>query len=71
VDLIVHSTVGGTVGLEVELSRTISDSDVKHVPWLKQQLDDGARNMAVINTGSVAYRRPDGVAVALFALHRP
>jgi len=71
VDFIVHSTDGGTVGFEAKLSRTVSDSDVKHLLWLKQHLGDELRDMVVINTGPAAYRRPDGVAVVPLALLSP
>jgi predicted AAA+ superfamily ATPase len=71
VDFIVHSTDGGTVGFEVKLSRTVSDSDVKHLLWLKQHLGDELRDMVVVNTGPAAYRRPDGVAVVPLALLGP
>lgn len=71
VDFIVHSTDGGTVGVEVKLSRTVSDSDVKHLLWLKQHLGEELRDMVVINTGPVAYRRLDGVAVVPLALLGP
>ncbi|MDR1264470.1 MAG: DUF4143 domain-containing protein [Propionibacteriaceae bacterium] len=70
VDLIVQR---GTrlVGLEVKLSRTVGDSDVRHLLWLKQRTGDLMADMAVVTTGAHAYRRPDGVAVVPAALLGP
>lgn len=70
-DFIVHSAAGGAIGVEVKLSRTVSDKDVKHLLWLKSHLGDELRDMVVINTGPYAYRRPDGVAVVPLALLGP
>lgn len=70
-DFIVHSPAGVTVGIEVKLSRTVNDKDVKHLLWLKSHLGDDLRDMVIINTGPYAYRRPDGVAVVPLALLGP
>ena len=71
VDFIVHSAAGGTIAVEVKLSRTVNDADVKHLLWLKKHLGDDLRDMVIINTGPYAYRRPDGVAVVPLALLGP
>ncbi|MGV8884022.1 MAG: ATP-binding protein [Microbacteriaceae bacterium] len=68
VDFIVHRGDGVNVAFEVKLSRTVSDSDVKHLLWLKQKLGDSLRDMVVVTTGTTAYRRRDGVAVVPAAL---
>ncbi len=70
-DFIVHSATGGNIGIEVKLSRTVNDKDVKHLLWLKSHLGDDLRDMVIINTGPYAYRRPDGVAVVPLALLGP
>lgn len=70
-DFIVHSPARGTLGIEVKLSRTVNDKDVRHLLWLKSHLGDDLRDMVIINTGPYAYRRPDGVAVIPLALLGP
>lgn len=71
VDFIVHRGDGANVAIEVKLSRTVSDNDVKHLLWLKRRLGDSLRDMVVITTGTTAYRRRDGVAVVPAALLGP
>ena len=71
IDFIVHRSDGTNVAFEVKLARAISDSDVRHLLWLKEKLGDDLRDMAVIYTGSHAYRRKDGVAVIPAALLGP
>ncbi len=68
IDYILHRGNREVVGVEVKLARTVADSDVKHLLWLKTQLGDALRDMVVIYTGATAYRRPDGVAVVPAAL---
>ena len=41
----------------------IIDHDVRHLLWLKKSLPDHIVDLVVINTGTHAYRRQDGVAV--------
>jgi hypothetical protein len=41
----------------------VTDDDVRHLRWLEGQLGADLADMAVINTGTHAYRRADGVAV--------
>jgi len=60
-----------TVALEVKLSDTIDDDDVKHLHWLKQQIRPLLMDAAVLNTGQYAYRRKDGIAVIPLALLGP
>ena len=62
---------GGTVAMEVKLARTVSDRDVRHLLWLKDQLGDELRDMVVLHSGATAYRRADGVAVVPLALLGP
>jgi uncharacterized protein len=63
VDLIVERGDGKVVAIEVKLSRTVDDVDVKHLHWLRDELGDGLLDAVVVNTGPNAYRRPDGIAV--------
>ena len=68
VDLIVERADGRIVALEVKLSATIDDKDVKHLRWLESQIGSELLDAAVITTGSEAYRRNDGIAVIPAAL---
>lgn len=68
VDLLVHRGNAETVAFEVKLSKIPGDDDVRHLLWLKEKLGDRLTDMAVITTGTHAYRRTDGVAVIPFAL---
>ncbi|MFB6345117.1 MAG: DUF4143 domain-containing protein [bacterium] len=63
IDLIVERRDQKVLALEVKLSRTVEDSDVKHLKWLEDKMGDDLVDAAVINTGPNAYRREDGIAV--------
>jgi predicted AAA+ superfamily ATPase len=71
VDFIVTTDGGGVVGIEVKLSATVSDHDVKHLHWLHDRIGDQLLDAVVITSGSDAYRRPDGIAVVPAALLGP
>lgn len=71
VDLILEGRGGRVLAIEVKLSGAISDSDVKHLLWLKEKLGDKLIDALVVHTGPRAYRRPDGVGVVPFALLGP
>ncbi|HJX46912.1 MAG TPA: DUF4143 domain-containing protein [Gaiellaceae bacterium] len=68
IDLIVERDDGRVVALEVKLTATVDDDDLRHLKWLEARLGDDVLDMAVITTGSYAYRRPDGIAVVPAAL---
>ncbi|MFI5624535.1 hypothetical protein ACIA03_13805 [Nocardioides sp. NPDC051685] len=57
--------------MEVKLTATPEDADVRHLLWLREQLGDDLVDMVVITTGRHAYRRQDGVAVIPAALLGP
>ena len=59
------------VAIEVKLSGTVGDKDVRHLKWLRQRLGDRVSECVVINSGRHAHRRPDGVAVIPLALLAP
>jgi predicted AAA+ superfamily ATPase len=63
VDLIVERADGKVVAIEVKLSATVEDRDVKHLRWLKEQIGDDLLDAIVVTTGGRAYRRADGVGV--------
>jgi len=71
VDLIVEGRAGELVAVEVKLSATVDDGDVKHLRWLRHELKDDVRAAVVITTGPHAYRRSDGIYVVPLALLGP
>jgi predicted AAA+ superfamily ATPase len=71
IDLIVERPNQSVLALEVKLSPSVDDDDVKHLLWLQEQLGEGVLDMVIVTTGARAYRRPDGVAVVPAALLGP
>ncbi len=71
VDLVIQRADQRIVALEVNLSPSVSDDDVRHLTWLRRQLGDDLLDAAVITTGSEAYRRADGIAVIPLSLLEP
>lgn len=71
VDLIVCRPDQHVIALEIKLSVTVSDADVRHLLWLRDRLGDELLDAAVITTGAHAYRRKDGIAVVPAALLGP
>ncbi|WP_420638571.1 ATP-binding protein [Candidatus Poriferisocius sp.] len=63
VDLIVERDDGRIVALEIKLTATVTDGDVRHLHWLAGTIGDNLLDAAVITTGKDAYRRSDGIAV--------
>ncbi len=68
VDLIVERDDGRVVAMEVKLSPSVGEADVKHLRWLRERLGDHLLDSVVITTGRHAYRRADGIAVVPAAL---
>jgi predicted AAA+ superfamily ATPase len=62
---------GGVLALEVKLSGTVDDRDVRHLTWLRDKLGDDLIDAAVLTTGTDAYRRRDGIAVIPLGLLGP
>ena len=71
VDLIVERADRRIVAIEVKLTRSVSDADVRHLRWLRDRLGDDLLDAVVISTGPYAYRRPDGIGVVPAALLGP
>ncbi len=71
VDLILERRDGRVLALEVKLSRTIDDRDVRHRRWLRETIGEHPIDAAVITTGPGAHRWPDGIAVIPAALPGP
>jgi predicted AAA+ superfamily ATPase len=68
IDLIVERADGRVVAIEVKLTATPTDHDVRHLHWLRERIGDDLLDAAVITTGPEAYRRRDGIAVIPAAL---
>lgn len=66
VDLVVESD-HGVIGIEVKLSPSVTDDDVVHLRWLREQLGDDCTDLMVLTSGPEAYRRTDGIAVVPLA----
>ena len=71
IDLIVERPDHRILAVEVKLSATIKDDDVRNLLWLRDRIGDDLLDAVVINTGPHAYRRKDGVAVVPAALLGP
>jgi predicted AAA+ superfamily ATPase len=71
IDLVVRRPDGRVLAIEVKLSRSVSDADVRHLHWLRDRIGPDLVDAVVITTGRDAYRRTDGVAVVPAALLGP
>ena len=68
IDFIVRKPGDRVVAIEVKLSTTVTDSDVKHLKWLSDRIGNDLLDAVVLTTGPEAYRRNDGIAVVPIAL---
>lgn len=60
------------VAIEVKLAPSITDADVRHLVWLREQVGPSLREAIIVTTGPDAYRRKsDGVVVVPAALLGP
>ncbi|MCL1897686.1 MAG: DUF4143 domain-containing protein [Micrococcales bacterium] len=71
IDLMLTDHTGRVLAIEVKLAGTISDRDVRHLQWLQANHVPKPIDRIVINTGPIAYRRPDGIGVIPLALLGP
>jgi predicted AAA+ superfamily ATPase len=71
VDLVVERGDGRILAVEVKLSETVDDADVRHLAWLGERLGVDVIDAVVITTGRYAYRREDGIGVVPLALLGP
>lgn len=71
VDFIVGRGNQRVVAVEVKLSVTVDDGDVRHLLWLRDRIGDDLADAIVATTGGYAYRRPDGIGVVPLALLGP
>ncbi|MFT4219333.1 MAG: DUF4143 domain-containing protein [Microbacterium sp.] len=67
VDFVVQRK-NAVVAVEVKLSASVSDDDVRHLRWLKARLGDRLADAIVVTTGPTAYRRADGIGIVPAAL---
>ncbi|MDR2895186.1 MAG: DUF4143 domain-containing protein [Propionibacteriaceae bacterium] len=68
IDMIVLTKDGQVMPIEVKLSQSVVDGDVRHIRWLREKLGGDCLDGMVITTGEYAYRRADGVAVVPLGL---
>lgn len=68
VDLVVVRDDGKATAFEVKLGGTVTDRDVRHLTWLAGALGADLLDAVVLNTGTTAYRRADGIGVLPLAL---
>lgn len=71
IDLIVEAADRRLIAIEVKLSGSVSDKDVRHLNWLRDQLGERVIERIVVHAGQYAYRRPDDVAVIPLAMLAP
>ncbi|MGD9572405.1 MAG: ATP-binding protein [Thermoleophilia bacterium] len=71
VDLIVEQADRSFVAIEVKLTATPDDHDVRHLRWLAGRMGDRLRDAILVTTGRDAYRRRDGIGVVPAALLGP
>jgi len=71
VDLIVERDDRKVVALEVKLSATVNEGDVRHLRWLGGRIGANLLDAVIITTGREAYRRADGIGVVPAALLGP
>ena len=71
IDLVLHSAAGKALAIEVKLSGTVNDDDVRHLNWLHREIGPDLVNRVIVTTGQSAYRRTDGVLVVPLALLGP
>ena len=68
VDFILQRPDGKILAIEAKLGETVTDKDTRHLIWLKNLLGDRVLDLAVINTGSEAWRTRSGIAVVPLAM---
>lgn len=68
VDLIVERPDHRVLAIEVKLGVAVDDDATRHLRWLRREIGDRLLDAVVLTTGSVAHRRPDGVAVVPLGL---
>ena len=68
VDLVVTREDGAVLAIEVKAAGAVDDGDTKHLQWLRKQMGQRLIDSIIVNTGTAAYRRRDGIGVVPLAL---
>ena len=68
IDMIIQSREGGILPVEVKLTQSVSDDDIRHIIWLREKLGSDYLGGMILTTGEHAYRRHDGIAVVPLSL---
>lgn len=68
VDLVVTREDGAVLAIEVKGAGAVDDGDTKRLQWLRKQMGQRLIDSIIVNTGTTAYRRPDGIGIVPFAL---
>lgn len=71
VDFIVEGADRRVLAIECKVGAEVSDSDVKHLRWLRERYSSHFVDAVVLTTGRYAYRRQDGIAVVPASLLGP
>jgi uncharacterized protein len=71
VDLIVERADHRVVAIEVKLSASVDDNDLRHLRWLRSEIGPDLLDAVIVTTGRYAYRTADGIAVVPAALLGP
>lgn len=71
IDLVLQRDDGGILAVEIKLSRTVDEADLRHLKWLADRIGPDLVDSIVITTGPAAYRRTDGIGVVPAALLGP
>jgi len=71
IDLILTDATGRVLAIEVKLAGAVTDRDTRHLAWFQSKYGPQIIDRLIINTGPIAYRRPDGIGVVPLALLGP
>jgi predicted AAA+ superfamily ATPase len=71
VDFILEQPDGRFIAVEAKLNGSASESDQKHLLWLKDKVGDQMIDAIVVTTGQYAYRTKQGIASVPLALLGP
>ena len=71
IDVVLYTPDDHALAVEIKLTPTPDNHDVRHLNWLGNILGDRLIDKMVVTTGPAAYRRQDGVAVVPLALLGP
>jgi predicted AAA+ superfamily ATPase len=71
IDLVVESTSGQVVGIEIKAASAVAASDAKHLAWLRDRLGPTFHRGIVLHTGTMTFPLgPDLWAMPIAALWR-